>query len=294
MIRKAVIPAAGLGTRFLPATKAVPKEMLPLVDVPVIQHVIEEAVRSGIRRILIVTGREKRAIEDHFDRSTELERRLEARGQTEILQELRRIADLASIHFTRQKERNGLGGAIYCARHFTGDEPFAVLLGSTVVDGPVPATRQLLDTWTRHRKSVLGVDRVSRERAPRHGIVRTRASAGAALEVTDVIDGAAPEPAPSDLAIAGRYILSPAVYPILEQTPRDAHHEVQLTDALRTLAGTEGVLALPLEGRRYDLSDKLDYIRTLVDFGLRRPDLSGPLAAYLKEAAARGSQSSGR
>jgi UTP--glucose-1-phosphate uridylyltransferase len=287
MIRKAVIPAAGLGTRFLPATKAQPKEMLPIVDTPTIQYVVEEAVASGLTEILIVTGRGKRAIEDHFDRNHELERLLEERGETELLHEMRRIADLGAIHFTRQKQFQGLGDAVYCARHFCAGEPFAVLLGDTIVDAPVPATRRLIETWRKHRKIVLGVETVPRERVSRYGIVLGTPAGDGVHDVHDLVEKPAAGSAPSNLAIAGRYVLTPDVFPVLEQTPRGENREVQLTDALRLLAGREGVVAREIEGKRHDIGDRLDYLKTQVEFGLRRSEFAEPLAAFLKDILAR-------
>ena len=249
-VRKAVIPAAGLGTRFLPATKATPKEMLPIVDKPTIQYIIEEALASGIEDILIITGRSKRAIEDHFDRSIELELNLAAGGKAQELEMVKKISDIR-IHYIRQKEPRGLGHAILCAKQFIGDEPFAVLLGDDVVDGEVPALKQLMDVYDKTGASVLGVQEV-------------------------------PQEAPSRLAVLGRYIINPEVFPILEATKPGRGNEIQLTDALKELAKLQKMYAYNFEGRRYDVGDKQGFLEATVELALKRPDLKDKFLAYLQ------------
>jgi UTP--glucose-1-phosphate uridylyltransferase len=293
VIRKAVIPAAGLGTRFLPATKAQPKEMLPIIDTPTIQYVVDEAVRSGIDEILIITGKGKRAIEDHFDRNFELETMLENDLQVSLLNEVRRTADLAHIHYTRQMGLNGLGDAISYARCFTGEEPFAVLLGDTIIDSDVPATRQLIETWQEHASPVLAVERVPRRKVSRYGIVAGRRIAERVHEITDLVEKPTPEKSPSDLAIAGRYILTPAIYDAIEQTPRGRNDEIQLTDALRLLGEQQRILARRIDGIRYDIGNKLDYLKTQVAFGLKREEFAEPFAKFLSDLAAGGGLSAG-
>lgn len=284
-VRKAVIPAAGLGTRFLPATKAQPKEMLPLVDKPIIQYVVEEAVASGIEDILIITGRGKRAIEDHFDRSIELEHALERGNRDELLASLRDIAHLAQIHFIRQKEPRGLGHAVYQARWHVGDEPFAVLLGDEVFDGAETCLAQLLREHARVGGTVVAVREVPAEEVHRYGIVRLRhpagVAAGAAFPVADLVEKPARRDAPSRLAVVGRYVIDPEVFEILEHLPPGVNGEIQLTDALRLLAARGGVHAMTVAGRRYDVGDKLGFLQATVEMALARPDLSPAFSAYL-------------
>jgi len=281
-IRKAVFPAAGLGTRFLPATKAQPKEMLPLVDKPVIQYVVEEAVASGIETIIIVTGRGKSAIEDHFDVAFELEQMLEQRGKHDLLKEVRSISDLIKVSYVRQKEPLGLGHAILMARELVGDEPFAVFLGDDIIDARVPTMRQMMDVHARRGCSVVCVERVSRERTRDYGIVAVRAGGGGREHVvTDLVEKPAPEEAPSDLAIIGRYILTPAIFAHLEKTRAGRGGEIQLTDGLRSLLGVEPICAYAFEGRRYDTGDKLGFLKATVEFALRRPDLGAAFRDYL-------------
>lgn len=282
-IRKAVIPAAGLGTRFLPATKAQPKEMLPIVDKPTIQYIIEEAVASGIEDILIVTGRGKRAIEDHFDKSVELEVALEQKGQDELLQQVREISDLVTIHYVRQKEPLGLGHAIWCARSFVGDEPFAILLGDDVIDAPTPCLQQLIDRSEQHDgASILGVQPVPWEHVSRYGVVALESEQESGGPIRDVVEKPAREDAPSNLAILGRYILDAEIMPILENTQPGAGGEIQLTDAIRELARRKPVIAHPFTGRRFDVGDKQGFLEATVEFALKRPELKGPFAAYLQ------------
>jgi UTP--glucose-1-phosphate uridylyltransferase len=282
-VRKGVFPAAGLGTRFLPATKAQPKEMLPLVDKPTIQYVVEEAVASGLAEIIVVTGRGKRAIEDHFDASFELEYFLNDRGKLEELAQIKTISELASVSYVRQKEPLGLGHAILCARALAGDEPFGVFLGDDIIGGaPVPCMRQLLDVFERHGGPVLAVEPVPRDRIHQYGVIAGRPLGGGVHEITDLVEKPKAEDAPSDLAIIGRYVLTPDVFPILAGTPPDGRGEIQLTDALRTLRRRRPMYALQFEGKRYDTGDKLGFLKATVEFALARPDLGDAFRAYLK------------
>lgn len=281
-VRKAVIPAAGLGTRFLPATKAQPKEMLPIVDKPTIQYIIEEAVASGIEEILIITGRSKRAIEDHFDRSIELEMTLEKQGKPELLDLVREISNV-TIHYIRQKEAKGLGHAVLCAKQFVGDEPFAVMLGDDVVDAEVPALRQLMDVYARTGSTVLGVQEVAKDKVSSYGIVAPNGQMDGAWEVADLVEKPAVEAAPSRLAILGRYIIDPAIFAHLEHTEPGKGGEIQLTDALKSLLKEQTMLAYPFKGRRYDVGDKMGFLEATIDFALKRPDLHDSLLAYIKQ-----------
>lgn len=282
-VRKAVFPAAGLGTRFLPATKAQPKEMLPLVDKPTIQYVVEEAVASGLSEIIIVTGRGKRAIEDHFDSAFELEYYLNDRGKTEELAQIKTISELASVSYVRQKEPLGLGHAILCARPFVGNEPFAVFLGDDIIGGaPVPCMRQLLDVFATHGGPVIAVERVPRDRIHQYGVIAGRNLGGRVWEITDLVEKPRAAEAPSDLAIIGRYVLTPDLFEILARTAADRRGEIQLTDGLRTLRSHRPVYALEFEGRRYDTGDKLGFLKATVEFALARPDLADDFRTYLK------------
>lgn len=279
-IRTAVIPAAGLGTRFLPATKAQPKEMLPIVDKPCIQYIIEEAIDSGIEDILIITGRNKRAIEDHFDRAVELELTLKAQGKYDLLglvQELSRV----TIHYVRQKEPKGLGHAVLCAKHFVGDEPFAVLLGDDIMDAEVPVLKQLMDVYDDCGGSVLGVQEVPKDRVSSYGVVKPVAVKERLWRADDLVEKPSVEEAPSRLAVLGRYIISPEIFGILEKTEPGRGGEIQLTDALKKLSEREPVYAYEFEGRRYDVGDKQGYLEATVDFALKRPDLRDPFLRYL-------------
>jgi UTP--glucose-1-phosphate uridylyltransferase len=280
MIKKAVIPAAGLGTRFLPATKAQPKEMLPIIDTPAIQYVVQEAVDSGIEDILIISGKGKRAIEDHFDRNFELESRLE-NGSEDLYNEIRHLADMANIHFIRQKEIMGLGDAIYHARFHTGNEPFAVLLGDTIIDSVIPVTQQLIDSYAQYRCSVVAVEKVDRDKVSRYGIIGGKKLKDNVLHINTFIEKPSPEDAPSNLAIAGRYILTPEIYPILENTKRGKNNELQLTDALLSLSIREDIIANIIEGKRYDIGNKLDYLKTCVEYGLKRKEFAEPFHEFL-------------
>jgi UTP--glucose-1-phosphate uridylyltransferase len=281
-VRKGVFPAAGLGTRFLPATKAQPKEMLPLVDKPMIQYVVEEAVASGLSEIIIVTGRGKRAIEDHFDAAFELEYYLKDRGKTEELAQIKTISDLASVSYVRQKEPLGLGHAILCARSLVGDEPFGVFLGDDIIAAPSPCMRQLLDVAERYGGPVLAVQRVPRDRISQYGVVAAKPVGDRVYEIHDLVEKPRPEDAPSDLAIIGRYVLPPEIFEILVETRADSRGEIQLTDALRTLKTRRPMYALEFEGRRYDTGDKFGFLKATVEFALARPDLAGEFRAYLK------------
>ncbi len=282
MIKKAVIPAAGLGTRFLPATKAQPKEMLPIIDTPTIQYVVQEAIDSGIDDILIISGKGKRAIEDHFDRNFELETQLEGQEDQVMYNEIRRISDMANIHFVRQKEMNGLGDAIYYARLHTANEPFAVLLGDTIIDSVIPVTQQLIDIYEQFRQTIIGVELVPKEKVSRYGIIGGEKVSDRIWEVTDLVEKPPVHKSPSNLAIAGRYILTPEIFTALEQTQRDKNNEIQVTDALRILLKREKIVSYSIEGKRYDIGNKLDYLKTTVEFALRRKEFAKPFRQFLK------------
>ena len=287
-IKKAVIPAAGFGTRFLPATKATPKEMLPIVDKPTIQYIVEEALASGIEEILIISGHAKRAIEDHFDSAPVLERELEEKGKDDLLAIVRETADI-NVHYIRQKKMRGLGDAILCAKSFMAGEPFAVLLGDGVVyadaiKGQQPALRQLIDIYDTYGGSVLGCQQVVPEKVSSYGIVAGKEIAGSKLlKVSDMIEKPELSEAPSNIAVLGRYIISPTIFELLEHTAPGKGGEVQLTDALKQLALVEPVWAYCFEGKRYDVGDKLGFLKATVEFALRRPDLGGPFRSYLEE-----------
>lgn len=286
-VKKAVIPAAGLGTRFLPATKAQPKEMLPIVDKPAIQYIVEEAVQSGIESIIIVTGRNKKSIEDHFDRSIELEQALADKGKEALLQEVRGISELASIHYIRQKEPLGLGHAVLCARQFIGDEPFAVMLGDDIMVSDPPALKQMIDVYGRIGMQMVGVRPVPRTEVNKYGIIAPGKAKDGIYEVQDLVEKPTVQEAPSNRAIMGRYILHPSIFPAIEGMERGAGGEYQLTDALRIVNQTEGLLALELEGSRYDIGDKFGYMKAILEIGLSRGDLEEQLLPYLKELIAR-------
>jgi UTP--glucose-1-phosphate uridylyltransferase len=279
-IRKAVIPAAGLGTRFLPATKAQPKEMLPIVDKPAIQYIIEEAIQSGIEEILIITGRNKRAIEDHFDRAVELELTLKAQGKYDLLGLVEELSDV-TIHYVRQKEAKGLGHAVLCARQFVGNEPFAVLLGDDIIDSPVPCLKQMMDVYADYPGTVLGCQEVPQSRVSSYGIVSPVPVSGAVWKAKDLVEKPAVHEAPSRLAVLGRYIIEPEIFSILETTEPGRGGEIQLTDALRQLARSRAVYAYHFEGRRYDVGDKQGYLEATIEFALKRPDLRDHFLRYL-------------
>ncbi|RXZ83387.1 UTP--glucose-1-phosphate uridylyltransferase [Paenibacillaceae bacterium] len=281
-VKKAIIPAAGLGTRFLPATKAMPKEMLPIVDKPTIQYIVEEAVESGIEDIIIVTGKGKRAIEDHFDIAFELEHTLEGKGKHDILREVRRSSNV-EIHYIRQKEAKGLGHAVWCARNFIGDEPFAVLLGDDIVLGAEPCTKQLIKQYEKCGKSVIGVQPVGQDQTERYGIVDPRDSNGRLYEVNRFVEKPPAGQAPSNLAIMGRYVLTPEIFSFLDAHEIGAGGEIQLTDAIQRLNMSQGVYAYNFEGVRYDVGERLGFILTSLDFALRRKDMKNPLLAALED-----------
>jgi UTP--glucose-1-phosphate uridylyltransferase len=281
-IRKAVFPAAGLGTRFLPATKAQPKEMLPVVDKPIIQYGVEEAVASGIDQIIVVTGRDKRAIVDHFDISFELEHYLKDRGKTRELQVVRKISDLVDITYIHQKEPLGLGHAVLMAKDVVGDEPFAVFLADDIIRAPVPAIKQMMDVYARQEASVLALQRVDPDQVSRYGVVKVASSDGRVHEVTDMVEKPEPGKAPSNLAILGRYVLKPSIFGILETTREGVGGEIQLTDALRAMAQQEKVLGLEFEGTYYDVGTVAGFLKTSIAFALDRPGLREELLGYLK------------
>lgn len=281
-IKKAVIPAAGLGTRFLPATKAQPKEMLPIVDKPTIQYIIEEAVASGIEEILIITGRNKKCIEDHFDKSIELELELEKSGKQEMLKLVKEISDMVDIHYIRQKEPKGLGHAISCAKTFVGNEPFAVLLGDDLVyNEEKPCLRQLMDCYNEYGTSILGVQTVDAKDVDKYGIIKGIPIEGRVHKVRGLIEKPAVEEAPSNIAILGRYIITPQIFKILEETKPGRGGEIQLTDALSKLINKEAIYAYEFEGTRYDVGDKLGFLKATVEYALRREDLRDEFMEYL-------------
>jgi UTP--glucose-1-phosphate uridylyltransferase len=285
-VRKAVIPAAGMGTRFLPATKSMPKEMLPIVDKPVLQFVLEEAAASGIEDVLIITGRGKQAIENHFDYNPDLEYFLRNAGKAELADRVRDIGETVRIHYIRQKEQLGLGDAIRLARHHVGLEPFAVLLGDTIIDPPEgqkPGLRQLLDAFEQVRASIVAVHRVPLEWVSRYGIVAGEPEPfdPNLLRLRRLIEKPRPEEAPSNLAIAGRYVFMPEIFDMLECTPRGVGGEIQLTDAMNQLASEEPVFALAWQARRFDIGNRLEYAKCFLEFALRRPDTGSELRAYL-------------
>jgi UTP--glucose-1-phosphate uridylyltransferase len=285
LVRKAVFPAAGLGTRFLPATKAQPKEMLPLVDKPIIQYGVEEAGAAGIDNIILVTGRGKNAIEDHFDVSVELESFLEARGKGDQLAEVRKISAMMNFAYVRQGEPLGLGHAVLVARPLVGDEPFAVILADDVIDAEPPAIKQLIDVFSRVNGPVLAVERVRRDEISSYGVIAVEPNAQlgpGVYQVRDLVEKPPRDEAPSDLAIIGRYVLTPDIFPALEATKRDRTGEIQLTNGLRGLLKSRPIYACEVSGVRHDTGNKLGFLKAVVYFALRRPDLAGPFSAYLE------------
>lgn len=282
MIRKAVIPVAGLGTRFLPATKASPKEMLSLVDKPLIQYAVEEAVASGIEDIILITGRGKRAIEDHFDRSFELEENLRSNGKLDLLKEVEQISKLANFCYVRQPEARGLGHAVLCAQHLVGDEPFAVILGDEIIDGRVPGLAQLVKAYEAKQGAVLGVQQVPKEEVHRYGIIQPKKEGTRLFRVERVVEKPPTAEAPSNYAVIGRYVLPPEIFSILQRTKPGKNGEIQLTDALQTLASKSPMYAVEIEGSRHDAGDKLGFLIATVEFGLANPKLGKPFADYLK------------
>ena len=286
-VRKAIFPAAGLGTRFLPATKAQPKEMLVLVDKPVIQYGVEEAVQSGVSNIVIVTGRGKNAIEDHFDVNVELESFLEQRGKTAQLEEIRRITQLIQVSYVRQGVPLGLGHAVLVTKALVGNEPFAVILGDDVIDANPPALRQMIDVYERLQGPVIAVERVRREDVPSYGIVAFDDSASlgrGVYRITDLVEKPRIEDAPSNLAIIGRYVLTPDIFPALESISADRTGEIQLTNGLRRLLQARPIYAVEIDGVRHDTGNKLGFLKALVYFALKRPELAGPFRQYLDKA----------
>ncbi len=281
-IRKAVFPAAGLGTRFLPATKAQPKEMLPLVDKPIIQYGVEEAVASGVDNIILVTGRGKNAIEDHFDVSVELETFLESRGKTALLAEIRKISNLINFSYVRQGEPLGLGHAVLVTRYLVGEEPFAVILGDDVIDAEPPALRQMIDVFNEVQGPVLAVERVPREDVSSYGIIDADEVRPGVYRIRDLVEKPQQSEAPSDLAIIGRYILTPDIFPALDATVSDRTGEIQLTNGLRRLLKDRPIYGCRIDGARHDTGNKLGFLRAVVYFALRRPDLAQPFADYLR------------
>ncbi|WP_195643574.1 UTP--glucose-1-phosphate uridylyltransferase GalU [Thomasclavelia ramosa] len=288
-VRKAIIPAAGLGTRFLPATKALAKEMLPIVDTPTIQYIIQEAVDSGIEEILIITNSNKHAMENHFDKNYELESRLLESGKIKQAKEINDIANLANIYYIRQKEPKGLGHAVLCAKSFIGNEPFAVLLGDdVVVNDKKPALRQLIDTYIQKEASVVGVQTVEHKDVNKYGIVRPSKShivecAGRLVKLSDMIEKPPINEAPSDLAVLGRYVLTPKIFELLETQSKGTGNEIQLTDAIKRLMDIQAVYAYDFEGIRYDVGDKFGFIKATIDFALNREDLREQVQEYLRE-----------
>lgn len=279
-VRKAIIPAAGLGTRFLPATKAQPKEMLPIVDKPAIQYIIEEAIASGIEEILIITGRNKRSIEDHFDKSVELENQLKEQGKYDLLGLIEEISQI-DIHYIRQKEAKGLGHAVLCAKQFVGNEPFAVMLGDDIVDAEVPCLRQLIDVYDDCQGMVLGVQEVAKDKVSSYGIVNPKKVKENIWQAVDLIEKPSVEEAPSQLAVLGRYILEPEIFALLEKTEPGRGNEIQLTDAICKLAHEKPVYAYNFSGRRYDIGDKQGYLEATVEYALKRPEIRDKFLNYL-------------
>ncbi len=286
-VRKAIIPAAGLGTRFLPATKAQPKEMLPIVDKPTIQYIVEEAINSGIEDIIIVTAAGKRAIEDHFDKSYELEEILKKKGKDDLLNLVQDISNLVDIHYIRQKEPKGLGHAIYCAKSFIGDEPFAVLLGDDIIVSEEPCLSQLIKVYDEYKTSVVGVQRVPDDEVSNYGIIKCNGIEERIYKIKDLVEKPDKAKAPSNIAILGRYIITPRIFEFLENVNPGKDGEIQLTDALRQLVGVEAMYAYDFVGKRYDVGDKLGFLRATVEFALMRSDLKDEFSRYLKEMAYR-------
>ncbi len=281
-VRKAIIPAAGLGTRFLPATKAQAKEMLPIVDKPTIQYIIEEAVASGIEDIIIVTGRSKRSIEDHFDKSVELELELEKHGKDDMLAMVRAITDMANIHTIRQKEPRGLGHAIYTARHFIGNEPFAVLLGDDVVVSKTPCLKQMLDVYDDYHTTVLGVQKVAHEVVDKNGIADCKTVDDRVYKVNDLVEKPSIDTAPSDIAILGRYIITPEIFGYLETQDEGAGGEIQLTDSLKRLSKDQAMYCYEFKGHRYDVGTKIGFLQANIEFALRNPEVADDMKKYIQ------------
>ncbi|MDP9739950.1 UNVERIFIED_ORG: UTP--glucose-1-phosphate uridylyltransferase [Bacillus sp. B2I3] len=282
-VRKAIIPAAGLGTRFLPATKAMPKEMLPIVDKPTIQYIVEEAVASGIEDIIIVTGKGKRAIEDHFDYAPELEQNLMEKGKLDLLNNVQYSTNLANIHYIRQKEPKGLGHAVWCARKFIGDEPFAVLLGDDIVQSETPCLKQLINQYEETNHSIIGVQTVPKEETNRYGIIDPAFQDSRLYQVENFVEKPAIGTAPSNLAIMGRYILTHEIFSFLDQQEAGAGGEIQLTDAIQKLNQVQQVFAYDFEGKRYDVGEKLGFVKTTIEFALQNEDIKDDLLEFLEQ-----------
>ena len=282
MIRKAVIPAAGLGTRFLPATKSMPKEMLPVIDKPIIQFVVEEAIASGIEDIIIITGRGKRALEDYFDTSPELENHLLQNGKYELLREVKDISTLADIHYIRQKEPKGLGDAVLKAEKHVGDEPFAVLLGDDIIKAEIPCIKQLTNLFEKYKKPVIAVEEVAKEKISDYGIIKRREIEDSVYLVEDMIEKPSLEEAPSNIGTVGRYILTPEIFDCIKRTPLGKGNEIQLTDAIRMLMEKEDVYGYAFKGKRYDAGDKIGYVKAIIDFALDRGDIKEEVRRYLE------------
>ena len=285
MIRKAVIPAAGFGTRFLPATKSQPKEMLPIVDTPVIQYVVEEAVASGITDILIVIGKGKRAIEEHFDRNFYLEAQLKEQGKKEELARIRKISELADIHFVWQKELKGLGDAVNCAKLHVGDQPFAVLLGDALLSCESPATKQLVEVYDRHKESVVMIQQIERERVSRYGVISGEEISPSVYKLDGLVEKPTPAEAPSNLAVAGRYIFTPDIFDCLARIEPGKGGELQLTDAMQLMLAHNPMYGRLLDGKRYDIGNKQGFIKTNIEFALKSEDIADELKEYIKEIA---------
>lgn len=285
-IKKAIIPAAGLGTRFLPATKAQPKEMLPIVDKPTIQYIVEEAVASGIEDIIIVTGRTKKSIEDHFDKSVELEMELEKHSKHELLEIARSVSDIANIYYIRQKEPKGLGHAILTAKTFVGDEPFAVLLGDDVITSETPCLKQMINVYNQYEATILGVQTVERKQVSKYGIVDGNQVSDRIYTVNDMVEKPKVDEAPSNVAVLGRYIITPGIFKYLEQQEIGAGGEIQLTDSLRKLAKEEMMYAYNFVGKRYDVGSKMGFLQATIEFALSREELKDEFKTYLKEIIA--------
>lgn len=284
-ITKAVIPAAGFGTRFLPATKAVPKEMLPIIDKPTIQYIAEEAIASGITDLLIITSRGKEALVNHFDKAFELEAILERDNKQEMLAAVREVSDKLNVHFVRQQEQKGLGHAVLYAKSFVGNEPFAVMLGDDVVDSEKPCIKQLMEQFEKCQATVLGVQKVGMEQVSKYGIVDCENIGDRLYKVNSMIEKPNPSEAPSDIAVLGRYVLTPGIFECLQRTPKGAGGEIQLTDGIVMLGQTEDIYAYDFEGKRYDIGNKQGFLQATVDFALKRADLKSDFSAYLKKIA---------
>ncbi|MEI5907385.1 UTP--glucose-1-phosphate uridylyltransferase GalU [Bacillus spongiae] len=282
-IRKAIIPAAGLGTRFLPATKAMPKEMLPIVDKPTIQYIVEEAIDSGIEDIIIVTGKGKRAIEDHFDVAPDLERNLVKKGKIDLLEEVQYSSNLANIHYIRQKEPMGLGHAVWCARNFIGDEPFAVLLGDDIVVSDTPCLKQLLQQYDDTGSPIIGVQTVEENQTHRYGIIDPLKKKGKRYQINHFVEKPAPGTSPSNLAIIGRYLLTPEIFALLEKQQTGVSGEIQLTDALQKLNEKQSVYAYEFTGERYDVGEKIGFVKTTIDFALQHEEIKEEVLMYMKD-----------